>query len=414
MMLKTILLFVFLICVYGNPDDFYERCLDGFTYRFRSNDVTLPTLSKILAIAYPNALYVSRQTDSVYVSLKNEETYEDIRAALGDLHIKIEYVNLLVTYTEFQEVQADLEKYNIRYEYGKMEQFFNPTQCEVYIPPSDGSDGKILTSLEAIQNYTKVGSDYLLNIQKLSTESLGFLETIESIVKTAVGIAQTIRNIYQGSYQIYQFLTGASANGAGGGEICPFENTHMEIKPPLPVPNSVFSSTLNDDKPQIIPTPFNNFQYLVEYFANMTTAQHYDLLEVIQDPFVWTTGPYELNLFIGQGKNIFGINWDDNAKAQWNNFMKSTDPDPYLYVHLQNEQNGGRQNDPMELVPGSKINVVVFSATSIYYPYKFTWSFPVTCPDEPAKCLVYYQFIIKRSGVLKLLDFYGVTCEKTK
>lgn len=472
-MYKLIFIILFVkYCYSADNDNLYERCLDGYTYRFRSDDVTLPELSKILAIAYPNALYVSRQTDSVYVSLKNEENYLDIRAALGDLHIKIEYVNLLIKYQDFLDVQTYLDKYNIVYQYGEMEQFFNPVQCEVYIPPSEGGGGgpvsdKILESLESIKKLnveaneylinlqdtagdsnrdlktikstTTDASDYLKKIQDITQESDGYLKTIEGIVKTAVGITKTLANIYQGSYQIYQFLTGASGRGAG--EICPLDNAKMEVKPPLPLPpdqkETVFGApqeillrnytfgnlTLSEyflgyglESPLVPPIPpgGNNYGFLIETLSHISSKTAELVFDESYDPSKFLEGHQAMEIFDGaKGKTTFGLDWTPEARSKWIEYMKLNDPNipnPAIYITLQNENGGGRKGDPMEFPTASSVEILLASFTSSFLPYKYELRQRYTCPGEPAKCEVYYQLIINRDELVKFLKSQSIDC----
>lgn len=372
-----------------------ERCLNGYQYRL---DLLETTVSKeqfanILGYAFPFALAVKIDAtdNAVYAYFKEEQELSYFFNVLNLLKFQVKYVNLLITSAEYDNIKDLLIKYEIKEPF---DQYFYTAQCKVYIPPSEDASkeevDKVISIINTINSYVNSMNEYL--------------NSIKDVIQGAVGVTQTLKNIYQGSYQIYQFLTGRSSLF---GEVCP--DGRMYYEPPLPPYALLKSIQFNG-----IPPTGNDFEFMVELLSNISTESANKIFLAFNDPENFHDATAEnasLNLFIGGNANTFGVQWDDVAKTSWINIMKNLAFDN-IYVTLQMNGGAGRKGEP-EIFPSGTSTILKFASfTSKYYPFKYEFSKEVSCPGEPAVCSFYKQLIINKKELQNYFASKFVKCVK--
>ena len=380
-----------------------ERCSIGYVYRIQTTEnVTGDEFSSIAAYAFPSAIKIDiRNENDVMLFTNDEYTYNDINGALGSMNIIVTYVNQLDNAQSYQKVISLINKYSISKPFDDMEYYYYPNKCEVYIPPTSETGGggsgpetkEILDYLKLVEGYVKQAKEYLA--------------TLQSIIQTTTESLSILKNVYQGSYQIYQFLTGRAAPGPG--EICPVPGEIMAVVPQLPPPPTSLQYAP-------IPPATNDFAFMVELLSNTTNVEASRMFKTTDNPFEFYEGDFEstrLDLFIGGHENVFGIDWDKETSQRWINVM-GADQYKKLIITLQLPNGHGMKGDPGEYPAGSTVVMKYSSFTSKYYPYKFEEIRYINCPPEPSRCLLYKQIIVDKTLLKEYFHNHFVFCMKKK
>lgn len=292
-------------------------------------------------------------------------------------------------------------------------------------------------SLISIKDINTKSETFFEKIFRLIETSQGYLNTISGIVTQGKGIATSVRNIYQGTFEIYQYLV---AGGITAGMICSGIGERLtRFRPSLPPfseANYLFTEPNSLKTPLIEYTPIiqNDIDSLVELIANCSKEEFDSIFQQAPHPSVWFNADaetYGLYMRHEDRNNFneltFGRDWNFDSgtfEKEWKTAM-NLNSYKYILITMQldgkdddGEQVGMHPTIPKKLVPGKTNTVYYAYFASKFFPFvKTSINIYPYCDENEEHgsddiCGVFKQLIVNKKQLKEYYVKQNIECYK--